>query len=240
MAMAQREEVRPATGKAYVRAWDLPTRLFHWALVLLMIGAYVTRMYMTDLTWHIWNGYAILVLIVFRVLWGFVGSSTARFSSFVYWPWTCVRYGLDFLLRRPRQFLGHNPMGSLAVLAMLGLIGLQGVLGLMSYDDHNSLAGGPLASRVSEVTMAAATEWHLRIFYYILALIGVHIAANLLYIVWKGENLVTPMITGVKRKGQFEDADEARMAPVWLAVVCLAAAVVIVLGGIRLAGGKLF
>ena len=139
--MAQREEIRPATGKAYVRAWDLPTRLFHWALVLLMIGAYVTRMYMTDLTWHIWNGYAILVLIVFRVLWGFVGSSTARFSSFVYWPWTCVRYGLDFLLRRPRQFLGHNPLGSLAVLAMLGLIGLQGVLGLMSYDDHDSLGG---------------------------------------------------------------------------------------------------
>lgn len=238
--VAQREDVRPATDKTHVRAWDLPTRLFHWALVALMIGAYVTRMYLDDLTWHIWNGYAILVLIVFRVIWGFVGSSTARFSSFCYWPWHCARYALDFLLRRPRHFLGHNPLGSLAVFAMLGLIALQGVLGLMSYDDHDSLAGGPLASRVGEATMAAATAWHVWLFYLILAVIGVHIAANVLYIVWKGENLVTPMITGVKRNAHFEDADEAKLAPLWLAVVCLVAAAVIVFGGIVLAGGKAF
>lgn len=240
MATAQREDVRPTTGKAYVRAWDLPTRLFHWALVALMISAYVTRMYLEDLTWHIWNGYAILVLIVFRVLWGFAGSSTARFASFLYWPWQSARYALDFVLRRPRHFLGHNPLGSLAALAMLGLVALQGVLGLMSYDDHDSLAGGPLASRVGEATMTAATAWHLWLFYLILTVIGVHIAANVLYIVWRGENLVTPMLTGAKRGADFEDAREATIAPLWLAVVCLAAAVVIVLGGIVLAGGKPF
>ena len=240
MAMAQREDVKPAADKTHVRAWDLPTRLFHWALVVLIANAYVTRMYLEDLTWHIWNGYAILVLIVFRLLWGLVGSSTARFASFMYWPWQSARYGLDFLLRRPRHFLGHNPLGSLAVIAMLGLIGLQGVLGLMAYDDHDSLAGGPLAGRVGETTMAAATQWHLRIFYWLLYLIALHIAANLLYIVWKGENRITPMLSGMKRNGRFEDADEALIAPLWRAVACLVAAVVIVLGGIMLAGGKPF
>lgn len=240
MATLHSGNVKPGQAEAHVHAWDLPTRLFHWALVALFVGAYLTRKYMDDLTWHVWNGYAILVLIVFRLLWGFVGSSTSRFSSFLYWPWHCVRYGLDFLLRRPRPFLGHNPLGSLAVFAMLALIGLQGVLGLMSYDDHDSLAGGPLASRVSEATVAAATAWHLWLFYLIVALICVHIVANLLYIVWKGENLVIPMFTGRKRRAAFEDAQEVRIAPTWLAVACLAAAIVIVLGGIRLAGGKPF
>ena len=239
MATAQREAEQGAQ-KAYVRAWDLPTRLFHWAFVVLIAGAYVTRMYLADLTWHIWNGYAILVLIVFRVLWGFVGSSTARFSSFVYWPWHCVRYAFDFLLRRPRHFLGHNPLGSLAVFAMLGLIALQGGLGLFAYDDHDSLAGGPLVSRASEATVASATAWHLWLFYLIGTVIGVHIAANVLYIVWKGENLITPMITGVKGKGHFEDGEEDRFAPLWLALVCLAVAAGLVFGGIALAGGKPF
>jgi cytochrome b len=223
-----------------VYAWDLPTRLFHWALVLLVFGAYVTRKYSDDLTWHIWNGYVILVLIVFRVLWGFVGSSTARFGSFLCWPWTSVRYGLDFVRRRPRHFLGHNPLGSLAVMAMLGLIALQGVLGLFSYDDHDSIAGGPLAGRVSEETVAAMTAWHLWLFYLILAVIAVHVAANLLYLVWRGENLITPMITGRKAAKPFEDQLEARIAPAWRAVLCLAVAAGIVFGGIKLAGGKPF
>lgn len=239
MVIVERETERGAPA-AYVRAWDLPTRLFHWALALLLIGAYVTRMYLDDLTWHIWNGYAILVLIVFRVLWGLAGSSTARFSSFAYWPTQWVRYGLDFLLRRPRHFLGHNPLGSLAALVMLGLIALQGMLGLYAYDDHDSLAGGPLSGRASEETVAAATAWHLWLFYLIVAVVAVHISANVLYIVWKGENRITPMVTGLRRNVGFEDTDELRLAPLWRAVLCLVAAAVIVFGGIMLAGGKPF
>jgi cytochrome b len=231
---------RPEPANAHVRAWDLPTRLFHWALVLLVIGAYVTRKYSDTLTWHIWNGYAILVLVVFRVLWGFVGSSTSRFASFLYWPWTSARYGLDFLLRRPRFFLSHNPLGSLAAFAMLGLIALQGLLGLFSYDDHDSIDGGPLSGRAAAATVAAATAWHLWLFYLLLTVIGVHILANILYLVWKRENLITPMFTGRKPAKPFEDQPEAEIAPAWRAIACLLLAVTIVFGGIMLAGGKPF
>jgi cytochrome b len=240
MAVAEDERTRGGTDKPRVRAWDLPTRLFHWALVLLMIAAYVTRKNLDNLTWHIWTGYAILVLIVFRVLWGFVGSSTARFSSFLYGPVAALRYGIDFLLRRPRRFLGHNPLGSIAAIAMIVLIGVQAMLGLFSYDDHTSIHGGPLAGKVAEATMASATKWHLSLFYIILYVVGLHILANVLYIVWKGENLVGPMITGTKANTGFEDQPEAQIAPLWRAVVCLVLAAAIVFGGIVLAGGKPF
>jgi len=238
--MAVMGDERMRQRKARVRAWDLPTRLFHWSLVALMIAAYVTRKSFDQLTWHIWTGYSILVLIVFRVLWGFVGSSTARFSSFIHSPGAAIRYGIDFLLRRPRRFLGHNPLGSVAALAMIVLVGLQGVLGLFSYDDHTVIDGGPLSGRVSEATVASVTSWHLSLFYIILYVVGLHIVANILYVVWKGENLVGPMITGTKANTGFEDAPEARIAPLWRALVCLVLAAGIVFGGIILAGGKPF
>src|SRR5690606_27940595 len=121
---------------------------------------------------------------VFRVIWGFTGTSTARFRSFFYWPWTAASYGIDFLLRRPRHFLGHNPLGGSVVLAMLALVGLQGVLGLISYDDHDSNAGGPLSGKVSDAVWAAATSWHVFLFDVLLAIIALHILANALYYFW--------------------------------------------------------
>ena len=224
-----------------VQAWDLPTRLFHWSLVTLVAGAYVSRRWGdAGLVWHKWNGYGILVLVVWRVLWGFAGSSTARFQSFFYWPWTAARYGIDFALRRPRHFLGHNPLGGSVVFLMLGLVGLQGTLGLFSYDDHDSNAGGPLAVKVADATWAAATKWHLIIFNVILAVVALHLLANLLYILWKGENLVKPMITGRKAAAAFEDEAEARIASAGRALVCLIAAVLLVFGGIMTLGGKVF
>ena len=224
-----------------VRAWDLPTRLFHWSLVSLIVLAYVSRRWGdAGLVWHKWNGYAILVLVVWRLFWGFAGSSTARFRSFFYWPWTAAAYGLDFARRRPRHFLGHNPLGGSVVFLMLGLIGLQGALGLFSYDDHDSNAGGPLAAKVADSTWAAATKWHLIIFNVILAVVALHLAANVLYIVWKGENLVKPMITGRKAAGTYEDQQEAVLAPGVRALICLLVAALLVFGGIMAAGGKVF
>lgn len=230
-----------ASAPRTVRAWDLPTRLFHWLLVTLIVLAYVSRRWGdAGLVWHKWNGYAILVLIVWRVFWGFTGSSTARFRSFFYWPWTAASYGIDFALKRPRHFLGHNPLGGSVVFLMLGLVGLQALLGLFSYDDHDSLAGGPLVSKVSDATWAAATKWHLWLFDVILAVVALHIAANLLYIVWKGENLVKPMITGTKPVADFEDQPEAEIATIGRALVCLIASVLLVFGGIVTLGGKVF
>jgi cytochrome b len=229
---------KPATPR--VKAWDLPTRLFHWLLALLILTAYLTRKNTGDLAWHKWTGYAILVLVVFRILWGFAGSSTARFSSFLYGPIAAVRYGFDFLLRRPRRFLGHNPLGAFAAFLMLSLVAAQGVLGLYSYDAHDSIDGGPLSGRISEGLMATLTAWHIWLFYILLYVIIAHITANVLYIVWKRENLVGPMITGRKRAADFEDAPAAQIAPLWRALVCLILAAVIVFGGIMLAGGKPF
>ncbi len=224
-----------------VAAWDLPTRLFHWTLVLLIILAWVSRKWGdAGLVWHTWNGYAILVLIVWRVIWGFTGSSTARFQAFFYWPWTAASYGIDFALRRPRHFLGHNPLGGSVVFMMLGLVGLQATLGLFSYDDHDSLAGGPLAGKVGDAAWAFATKWHIRVFDLILVVIALHIAANILYIVWKGENLVRPMITGKKPAIGYEDQAEARLESAGRALVCLIAAVFLVFGAIMTFGGKVF
>lgn len=225
---------------ATVAVWDLPTRLFHWTLAILVGMAWVTRKYGDDgLFWHTLNGYAVLILVVWRILWGFVGSSTSRFSSFFTWPWHAARYGFDFALRRPRHFLGHNPLGGTMVLALLGVVGLIGTLGLFAYDDHDSNAGGPLYSKVSDATWAAAAHWHHKIFDGLLLLILVHVAAAFLYLVWKRENLVRAMVTGRKPAMNYEDQREARLAGGGRAILCLAAAAAIVLGGIKLAGGRL-
>lgn len=236
---------RDATGAAgarppQVRAWDLPVRLFHWTLVVLIALAYVSRRWGdAGLVWHTWNGYAILILVVWRIMWGFVGSSTARFASFLYWPWSAAGYAIDFALRRPRHFLGHNPLGGLIVFAFLGLVGLMGVLGLFSYDDHDSLAGGPLSGRVSEEVWGAATRWHIRLFDVLLGLIALHVTATLTYLVWKRDNLIRAMITGRKPAARYEDEPEARIAGAGRALLCLLAAAAVVLGGIWAGGGKI-
>ncbi len=233
-------ETQGTADSGSVRAWDLPTRLFHWTLVTLIVMAYVSRHWGdAGLVWHKWNGYAILVLVVWRLLWGFVGSSTSRFASFFYGPLTAVRYGLDFVLGRPRHFLGHNPLGGSVVLVMLAMLGVIGALGLFAYDDHDALTGGPLSSRVSEAMVAFATKWHLFMFDLLLWVIGLHILANILYRVWKRENLVQAMITGRKEARPYEDEHDANLASPWLALGCLALAASIVLGGIMAAGGKL-
>jgi cytochrome b len=222
-----------------VRVWDGPTRLFHWSLVILFALAYVTRKVNPDLTWHMRIGYAILILITFRLLWGFVGSSTSRFSAFAYAPWTALRYGFDFVLRRPRHFLGHNPLGGTVVFLVLGLIATQGILGLFSYDDHTNIDGGPLVARVAESTVALFTKWHIWLFDIILIVLAAHVFASVAYLVWKREDLIGPMVTGRKRRGHYEDAAEARIASPLLALLCLILAAAIVLGGITLAGGKI-
>jgi cytochrome b len=184
-------------------------------------------------------GYAILILITFRILWGFVGSSTSRFAAFAYAPWTAIRYGVDFVLRRPRPFLGHNPLGGTVVFIFLGLIAVQSLTGLFSYDDHTDLHGGPLVSKISEEAVAAATRWHIWLFDILLIVIALHILATFAYAIWKREDLVRPMVTGSKRSAEFEDQAEARMASPLLALLCLVLAAALVLGGITLAGGRI-
>ncbi|MBI1273393.1 MAG: hypothetical protein GC131_04845 [Alphaproteobacteria bacterium] len=180
--------------KQISQLWDLPLRLFHWLLVALVIAAYVTALLeMTGL--HMALGQITLALLLFRILWGFFGSETARFSGFVRGWRAVLAYASGLFSRRATPHRGHNPMGGWAVLAMLLALFAQTGSGLFSNDDIFS--EGPLAHLVSKEASHTATGVHEFNFYFILLpLLGLHIAAVLFYLLWKKHNLITPMITG--------------------------------------------
>lgn len=134
-----------ARAHAGVPAWDLPTRAFHWTLLALIVWAWVSVSFAealgdTTLVYHRANGLAILTLIVWRILWGFAGSSTSRFTGFVRGPITVASYAGALLRGRAPRYLGHNPMGGLMVLALLATVATIGSLGLFAVDD-NDLVG---------------------------------------------------------------------------------------------------
>jgi cytochrome b len=238
-------DVRPLQTTRHVKAWDWPTRLFKWSLVALVALAWVSQTYGDmALTWHRWNGYAILILLVFRLLWGFVGSSTARFSAWVNWPWTALRYGLDLVRGRGRPYLSHNPLGAWMILALLGFVGAQAIAGLFTVD-HNGIFGGPFAALdpLEDPTplQRALSRFHHRGYNILLALVAVHVSVNLFYQFVKKDPIIKAMITGEKPVDPFADQPEMRPAPALAARagLCLAAAAALVLGGIKLFGGNL-
>jgi cytochrome b len=227
-----------------VKAWDWPTRAFHWTLVFCVISAWASfrladRVGDPTLIWHRWNGYALLILIVFRLIWGFVGSSTSRFAAFVTWPWTAARYAFDMLRGSKRAFLGHNPLGAWMILALLAAVATQGALGLFSLE-HNELVAGPLKRLIAHETSEKVTKWHVWFFNVILALAAVHIAANALYGLVKKEPLIRAMVTGAKPAEAYEDQNEAEIASGvgFRALLSLLIAAGIVFGGIIAAGGR--
>lgn len=191
--------------------WDLPVRLVHWLLAALIAFSWWSAEYHhTD--WHIWSGCGVLTLLIFRLLWGFVGSSTARFASFVRGPKAIAGY-----LRGSWEGIGHNPLGALSVLALLGALAFQVGLGLIA-EDEDGIVTGPLYKLVSIETSDWARELHESWFYVVLALIGLHLAAIIAYHV-RGRRLVAAMITG---RGTV-DPNLAPMRPArwWVALVCL-------------------
>ena len=199
-----------------VPVWDLPTRLFHWLLVAL-VGFSWWSAENDELDLHIWSGLAILSLLVFRLLWGLVGSSTARFVNFVRGPRTIIAYVRDLKGWRP---IGHSPLGALSVLALLGALAAQVGLGLFAVD-NDGLSEGPLAYLVSADASEEAADLHEDLFEVIKILVGLHIAAILFYRLALGKKLVGPMITG---KAAAEGAEPMRPGKWWAALLCLAAA----------------
>lgn len=238
------EAVAPA--RARVEAWDLPTRLFHWAIVILVLSAWVSYRYSENFSDHLlkvhrWNGLTILTLLVWRLLWGFTGSSTSRFSNFVALPAAAFSYGRDLMAGRPRRFLGHNPLGGWMVMALLATLLAQASLGLFTVE-HNDLTAGPLYRLVSEAATKTASHWHHVIFKWVLLpLITLHVIANVLYGLIKREPLIPAMITGRKPAARYEDESEARLVrrPLLRAAALLLLAAALVLGGIRLLAGRL-
>lgn len=234
-----------AETKSVVRVWDWPTRAFHWLLVGSIVLAWASAEFGQKLgdnllAVHRWNGYCILVLVVFRLIWGVIGSSTARFSHFVRSPAYVLGYARDFAAGTKRPYLGHNPLGTLMVLVLLAMVAVQGVSGLFSLEADNFVAG-PLARLLEDDTAAWVLKWHYRGFNLILALVALHVLANAAYGVIAKDPLIPAMIKGTKPAKPYEDGAEAEIpANVSLrALVAFALAGFIVFGGIVLAGGKL-
>lgn len=205
--------------KIYV--WDLPTRLFHWSLVLLFLFQWVSAEIGGDwMDFHMLGGYAILTLVIFRILWGFLGSHSARFSSFLRGMAPTLEFARALRANAAPRYLGHNPLGGWMVMALLAMLGIQATTGLFSSDDV--MAQGPLVHRVSEQINHVLTEIHGFGFGMLAALAALHVAAILAHRVFKGEDLVRPMLTGYKDNA--EGHAPTRTSPSWLALVLLAAA----------------
>ena len=190
--------------------WDLPTRLFHWLLLALVLALVVTAKIGDD--WMIWHqrcGQAVLILLVFRIVWGFIGSRHSRFTDFVRGPVAVLSAASD--LFRPAvsgaKSRGHNPLGGYSVLLMLAALLTQAVTGLFSNDD--ATFEGPLANRVSKDLSDWFTHIHGINEVVIYILVGVHVAAIAFYWLVRKDNLVGPMITGHKPHGASETSAAA-------------------------------
>jgi cytochrome b len=205
-----------------VRVWDLPTRLFHWALALCVVGSIATGYIGGDIIqWHARLGYAILTLLLFRIVWGFVGGYWSRFASFVYSPRSVVAY----LRQRahPDHLIGHSPLGAGSVFAMLFFLLAQAATGLVS-DDEISFTG-PLNRFVSSARALAATWYHKEVGQRILiSLVLLHVAAILFYLVKKKRNLIHAMVVGDKEVAQAtrasRDTAGTRIAALLILAVC--------------------
>ncbi|MBX6320043.1 cytochrome b/b6 domain-containing protein [Pigmentiphaga sp.] len=219
-----------------IRVWDLPVRIFHWLLVACVVGAYVTIKAGGLWTeYHMLFGYAVLGLILFRIVWGFVGSQHARFSSFLRGPCAVLAYLKGTTPRRP----GHNPLGAWSVLAMILLLGYQAVTGLFANDDI--FTEGPLASLVDKAWSDRLTGLHKLNEWIILALVALHVAAILWYRVAKKQKLTRAMITGDAPASEFAPgADSTRDTTgtrlLALAIAAIVAAVVYGIVSMRPAG----
>jgi cytochrome b len=182
-----------------IRVWDLPVRLFHWTLVILLATSYLTGSAGGDwMKLHFWSGYAILTLLLFRIAWGFVGSTTARFSDFVRGPSAALRHLAELAgADRPRE-AGHNPLGGAMVVVLIFGVLAQAVAGLFSADTDMGTVNGPLTRLVSDKFIDKATAFHEFWINVLLVLVALHVVAALVYLVWKRQNLIGAMVHGHK------------------------------------------
>lgn len=206
-------------GARRVLVWDLPTRLFHWSLaaaVCVSVGTGLT----SHMTWHLRSGYAVLTLVVFRLLWGLFGSESARFARFLRSPAAALRHLRHLMRAEPDHETTHNPAGGWMVLVLLLIVLAQALTGLCAND--GVMTAGPLANVVGDDWSDTLTHWHAAILKPLLFIaVGAHMFAVLLYFLAKGQDLVLPMITG--RKSLPATVRPPAMRHPMLALVLLAA-----------------
>lgn len=221
-----------------VSAWDLPTRVFKWTLVALILAAPLTKWY-GDVTlfWHRMVGYAILTLIVWRVLWGFFGGQTARLSHIVPSPLATIRYLQAMLKGRAPAYLGHNPLGAWMISALLLVVLTQALTGLFATDDI--ITDGPLKAFVSHDTSKWLTGIHDRLPQILLGLVILHILANAFHTM-AGHPTIEAMVTGRKPALPYADHERNEGGSAVRAMALLAVAAGLVYGGLALFGTSPF
>jgi cytochrome b len=194
--------------------WDLPVRIIHWSLLAAVLGSWLTRELEGDwFVWHTRFGYAVLVLVVTRVLWGVFGTRHAQFVRFVRGPKAVI----DYLRDTSRNSVGHNPLGALMILAMLTMLLVQAVTGLFANDQV--FETGPLFGYVTIETSDRLTTLHKQLFDWIAAAIAVHVAAAFFYLWIRRENLILPMITGRKPIEGVPEEERISSSRLWLAII---------------------
>jgi cytochrome b len=205
------------------RVWDLPTRLFHWLIVVLLAGSWITQR-LDRMGWHLWCGYAVFAALLFRLAWGVIGSDTARFSQFLKSPIAGLRHLADLRRRGPGHDVGHNAAGGWMVLVLLVLLCVQVATGLCANDQISTQ--GPLADAVGSANSDWLSHVHAVNFRLIEAAVALHLLAILVYRL-RGRSLVWPMITGTKRLPAA--TRPPRMASLWRALPVLGGAILVVL-----------
>ena len=229
------QDAAAAEAPLRVRLWDLPTRIFHWSLVAAVTTAIVTaKVGGSWMSLHGQAGLAIVGLVTFRVVWGFIGPAHARFASFFPTPGKVKSY-----LQGRWQGIGHNPLGAFSVFALLGLLIAQSLSGLFSNDDIDF--AGPLAGLIDEGLSGQFTQWHHLLSDGLLILLGLHVAAIVFYLWFKKDNLIGPMITGwkhVEAERATVPVPGVKRVSVRVRPIALIAAVLVAAGSVVLASGE--
>ena len=225
---------KPATDMISAPVWDAFVRCFHWSLVsLFAISVASGKVGGEWIVWHMRSGYAILALVVFRLIWGFVGGEYARYTSFLTGPVRGIKFAKGLLGKAPQHVIGHNPVGGWMVVVLLVLLATQAGLGLFSNDEIATT--GPLARYVSDETSLTLMSRHRSIGDVLLILVGVHIAAVLFHVFVKKEGIVRAMLTGKKSlpPALASEAIAARKASLPLGFIVLSIAIAAVVTAVN-------
>ncbi len=201
--------------------WDIPTRVFHWVLVIAVATSLVTEE-LGEMDYHLISGHVVLGLIVFRIIWGIVGGKHARFADFVRGPGAVIVYTRGLLAGNATEPKGHNPMGALSVLALLAILGAQVATGLFANDDI--FTEGPFAKLVDKSTSDMMTYYHGLLSNALYVLIGLHLAAVTFYTI-KGHKLIAAMVHGYKSGTSSSDDNGGVKGHPVVAVIAIAIAV---------------
>ncbi len=207
-----------AAQKNTLKIWDLPVRLFHWGLVAAFVEAYTTHyLGATYFKYHTWCGYSVIVLTMFRLVWGLVGTYHARFINFVRPPVATAHYIASMIKKTDARHAGHNPLGGAMVIILLMALLAQAFSGLFSNDEIFNL--GPLYGYVSDDLSLSLTSLHRQLFYWILGAVILHIIAVCLHVFFKRDNIVKAMLTGEKNAAGLEGVKEITSSRIGLAII---------------------